>query len=103
MVTRTQLNNLAKQAPQDHRFWAAFVAHTEFLWQDTALIPDGVAWQRQWFELEILNALALAEWEEQGRADDWTAPWRATYQQDAIQLTTELLELVASNEANLDW
>ncbi|NVL30246.1 hypothetical protein F2S71_08600, partial [Pseudomonas syringae pv. actinidiae] len=63
MVTRTQLNNLAKQAPQDHRFWAAFVAHTEFLWQDTALIPDGVAWQRQWFELEILNALALAEWE----------------------------------------
>ena len=75
-----------------------FVARTEFLWQDTALIPDGEAWQRQWFELEILNGVALAEREEQDRADDWSAPWRATYQQDAFQLVTELVALAASDD-----
>ena len=93
-MTRAHLINLAKHAPHDFRSWAAFVANTEFMWQDSALIPDAVAWQRQWFELEILNALALAEWEERGRADDWTVVWRENYQQEACQLATELMALV---------
>lgn len=58
-----------------------------------------MAWQRHWFELEILNGLALAEWDEQGQADDWEVPLRAAYHQDAHQLAFELVALIAGDDA----
>ncbi|MBX8529297.1 hypothetical protein K5D32_06475 [Pseudomonas cichorii] len=95
MADKAQLIEQAKQASETLFTWADFVAHTEFLWQDNTLIEDAEAWQRQWFELEILNGLALAEWEEQGRPADWSAAWRNTYQQGARELAAELLTLIA--------
>ena len=74
--------------------WASFVAHTEFLWQDSALVTDTDAWQSLWFELEIVNGLALAEWDEQGRPVHGLASWRENYQQEARSLATELLALI---------
>nr|WP_314872324.1 hypothetical protein [uncultured Pseudomonas sp.] len=75
--------------------WSAFVAATEFLWQDADLIKDSDAWQALWFELEIVNALALAEWDEQGRPGDWSVRWCEGYQQDAAELARQLLALLA--------
>lgn len=95
MADKAQLIEQAKQASENLFTWASFVAHTEFLWQDNTLVTDAEAWQRQWFELEILNGLALAEWEEQGRPADWSSAWRETYQQDARELAAELLTLTA--------
>lgn len=57
---------LGGRAAQDIYAWSAFVAATEFLWQDAALVKDSDAWQALWFELEIVNALALAEWMSRG-------------------------------------
>jgi hypothetical protein len=74
--------------------WSRFVADTEFLWQDTTLIPDAAAWQRQWFELEIINGLALDEWDEAGRPQDWSARWQEVYQQEAGELVQALLKLL---------
>ncbi|GFM88851.1 hypothetical protein PSCICO_42500 [Pseudomonas cichorii] len=95
MANKAQLIEQAKQASETLFAWASFVAHTEFLWQDSTLVTDAEAWQSLWFELEILNGLALAEWEEQGRPADWSATWRETYQQDARELAAELLTLTA--------
>ncbi|MBD8162200.1 hypothetical protein [Erwinia persicina] len=95
MVNKAQLIELAERASEDLFAWASFVAHTEFLWQDSALVTDADAWQSLWFELEIVNGLALAEWEEQGRPADWSASWRENYQQDARELAAELLALTA--------
>lgn len=93
MTDKAQLTELGAKAAQSVFAWCEFVAHTEFLWQDTTLVADAAAWQRQWFELEIVNGLALAEWEEAGRPGQWTARWREAYQQDAIELVTALLAL----------
>ncbi|MDO7928207.1 hypothetical protein Q6A51_15555 [Pseudomonas sp. KFB-139] len=95
MANKAQLIEQAKQASETLFAWASFVARTEFLWQDSTLVTDAEAWQSLWFELEILNGLALAEWEEQGRPADWSATWRETYQQDARELAAELLTLTA--------
>lgn len=94
-MNKAQLIAQAQRAPHDLFSWSQFVAHTEFLWQDTALVVDAAAWQRQWFELEIVNGLALAEWDEQGRPEDFSARWREGYQQDAHELVHELLRLAA--------
>ena len=36
-----------------------------------------------------------AEWEEQGRPEDFSARWREGYQQEALELVKELLGLAA--------
>ena len=94
MTDKAQLMKQAERASENLFTWADFVAQTEFLWQDNTLMEDAEAWQRQWFELEILNGLALAEWEEQGRPADWSAVWSSTYQQDARELVAELMTLI---------
>ncbi|MFP3518681.1 hypothetical protein SB766_21095 [Pseudomonas sp. SIMBA_077] len=89
-----QLIRQGEKASQGLFLWSQFVADTEFLWQDTALVIDAEAWQQQWFELEIINGLALAQWEEQGKPQDWSACWREGYQQEAAELAQELLVLI---------
>ncbi|HCN62266.1 MAG TPA: hypothetical protein DIT33_02580 [Pseudomonas sp.] len=95
MTITKRWRSVAERASEDLFAWSSFVAQTEFLWQDTALVEDGDAWQRVWFELEILNGLALAEWDDQGRPDDWSNSWAAGYRQEAAALTTELVSLLA--------
>ncbi|QHF45958.1 hypothetical protein PspS35_19995 [Pseudomonas sp. S35] len=96
MDNKAQLIRLAEQASEDLFRWSLFVAHTEFLWHDTTLVTDAGAWQRQWFELEIVNGLALSAWEEDGRPDDWSARWREGYQLEAVEVLRELLALLSS-------
>lgn len=93
-MNKAQLIMQGERAAHTLFCWSRFVADTEFLWQDTTLVADAGAWQRQWFELEIVNGLALSEWEEQGRPDDWSARWCEGYQQEAVELVQGLLALV---------
>ncbi|WNN44887.1 hypothetical protein [Winslowiella toletana] len=48
-------------------------------------------YQKIWFELEIINALALSEWENEGRPADWQTRWESEYKHDASGLMDELL------------
>jgi len=96
VLTISALMVLAKEAPQDLMRWSSFVAQTEFSWQDTTLVLDAEGWQTLWFEMEIVNGLALAEWEEEGSPPDWSYPWCERYQHDARGLVTELLQLLAA-------
>jgi hypothetical protein len=91
--------SLGERASEDLFAWSAFVAQTEFLWQDSALVQDAVAWQRVWFELEIINGLALAQWDDEGRPDDWSGVWDKVYRQEAAGLATELVGLTKDSRA----
>ena len=42
--------------------------------------------------LEIINALALSEWESEGRPADWQTRWESEYKHDASELLDELLK-----------
>ena len=94
MDVRKYWLTLGERASDNLFAWAAFVAQTEFLWQDTALVPDAVEWQRLWFELEIINGLALAQWDDQGKPVDWSYCWNKDYRQEAAALATELVALL---------
>ncbi|WLD66667.1 hypothetical protein [Pseudomonas sp. OVF7] len=94
MASAKYLRTIGERASEDLFAWAAFVAQTEFLWQDTASVQNAVAWQRVWFELEILNGLALAHWEDEGKPDNWSCRWNTDYRQEAAALANELLELL---------
>lgn len=92
---------LGERASEDLFAWSAFVAQTEFLWQDTGLVKDAAAWQRLWFELEIINGLALAQWEEQGRPDDWSGNWNEGYRQEAAALAAELVAMIGGADSSV--
>lgn len=94
MDNRTCWTRLGQQASQNLFACSAFVARTEFLWQDPRQVADAEAWQRVWFELEILNAVALAEWEEQGRPAEWSSGWAGVYREPVAALVEELLALL---------
>lgn len=64
------------------------------------LVTDSEGWQALWFQMEILNALALAEWEEEGSPQDWSHRWREGYEQDARTLVPELIALIISPESS---
>ncbi|HHJ1300232.1 MULTISPECIES: hypothetical protein [Pseudomonas] len=98
-MTVSELMVLAREAPQDLLCWSSFVAQTEFARQNSILVSDAERWQTLWFEMEIVNALALAEWEDDGRPCDWSRRWREGYEQDAKALVSELLPLLVSPEA----
>ncbi|MFF7061588.1 hypothetical protein [Pseudomonas sp. NPDC008258] len=94
MLTASELWSMVTGAPQDLASWSRFVALTEFAWQDQALVSDAAEWQVLWFEMEIVNALALAEWEEAGSPRDWLLQWNARYQSDAQTLASSLRRLI---------
>jgi len=97
MLTSSELISLARGAPEDLKSWSSFVAVTEFVWQNTTLVSDAAKWESIWFEMEIVNALALAEWEEHGSPLDWQRRWREGYQADAQALLSELTRLILTH------
>ncbi|KWU48309.1 hypothetical protein [Pseudomonas palleroniana] len=100
MLTASELMVLAREAPQDLKCWSSFVAQTEFVWQHSALVTDCEGWQAIWFEMEIVNGLALAEWEEEGFPQDWSQRWHEGYEQDARELVPELIALIICPESS---
>lgn len=47
-----------------------------------------------WFDLEILNARALYEWENMGSPLDFSSIWSQEYQSEAIILTKQLITFI---------
>lgn len=73
----------AARATESIFSFAAFVAEAEDLSSD-------LRYADAWLDAEIVNALALAAWDEQGRPRDWTAEWQQTFRNDAIKSLAEL-------------
>ncbi|MBK4717204.1 MULTISPECIES: hypothetical protein [Tenebrionibacter/Tenebrionicola group] len=75
--------------------FAKFVSYAEDLPQVNELFENEESrenYQQIWFELEILNALALSEWENEGRPADWQSRWETDYKHDAYEIVTNLLK-----------
>ncbi|MDH6163322.1 hypothetical protein M2354_002977 [Leclercia adecarboxylata] len=93
----TAVREYAAHALENITAFAWFVSYAEVLTQsDTLFEGDNhkAEYQQVWFELEILNALALSQWEEDGCPVNWKAQWDSDYKQDAAHLTKTLLNLL---------
>lgn len=51
-----------------------------------------------WFEMEIVNANALSEWEGDGKPAQWRERWLAEFQEDAIDLVGKLIDLFEARQ-----
>ena len=84
----------ARSSLNDVISFARFVSYAENLPQLNELFEDNHSrdnYHQIWFELEIINALALSEWENEGRPTDWKNRWESDYKQDVSELMDELL------------
>ncbi|MFC0691124.1 hypothetical protein [Paraburkholderia humisilvae] len=80
----------ARTAAKDHLEYARFVQDAETLHDALQDEKRRSAYHACWFELEIVNALALDEWESDGKPSDWAATWNERYKRDAEELIANL-------------
>src|SRR5690349_10264201 len=87
----------ARSAAETHLEYARFVHDVEVLHDDADAVTDEkrtAAYQACWFELEIVNALALDEWESAGKPSDWASEWDGRYKKDAEELIGNLCAIL---------
>ncbi|HZZ06288.1 hypothetical protein [Paraburkholderia sp.] len=92
----------AESAADDHFQYAHFVNASELPQTDSVAFPtDGQrsAYEQCWFELEIVNALALDEWESDGKPAVWLEPWNQRYKNDAKELIGKLSALLRDDRS----
>ena len=86
----------ALKATEDVVAFAKVAQQSENLFGDS---PDKDAlkrYQSAWFEVEVVNAVALADWEADGRPVSWGDKWRKLYQSSAAEAVA-VLEVAAAN------
>ncbi len=92
---KNDIREYALSSLNDVVSFARFVNYAEDLPQLNDLFEDEHDkdnYQQIWFELEIINALALSEWENEGCPADWQTHWESEYKHDASELMDELLK-----------
>lgn len=82
-MTYSDLERLAAHAVDNVFAFADFTRRTEHLFDDSPDASALQAYRRAWFELEIVNATALDEWETDGRPGTWDAKWNERFLKDA--------------------
>ncbi|MNL07806.1 hypothetical protein D3C87_1284980 [compost metagenome] len=89
-MNRHEFDNLALTATDDVVAFAKFVQRTEFLFAGSSDADSLKCYQGAWFEVEIVNAAALAAWGDDGRPVKWDYEWRSLYQSSASEVITLL-------------
>ncbi|VVD60510.1 hypothetical protein PTE30175_00075 [Pandoraea terrae] len=89
----------AQQALKSQLSFAEFVLFAE-TWCDempSSVDPKIAAQYRDaWFELEIVNALALEAWDSDGRPRDWDDQWCDLHKDEAEEVLVEFLVLLGT-------
>jgi hypothetical protein len=89
-MNRDYFNNLCLEATGNVLAFAKFVQLSEFLFSDSTDAAAVKLFRSAWFEVEIVNAIALAAWEEDGRPVGWDDKWRTLYQASAAEAVIAL-------------
>ena len=86
MVDKKEFIKIAMKSYVNIFHYASFVSGAEYLTQcyPTWFIDDydKYTYNRIWMEMEIINALALDEWEMDGYPNPWIK-WDSTYKEKA--------------------
>ena len=93
-VNYTEFEALSAHAADNVLAFADFTKWAEHLFKDSA---DQVAlqvYQNAWFELEVVNAVALDQWEMDGRPGIWDVKWKERFLKDAEE-TVDMVRTAA--------
>nr|WP_199067156.1 hypothetical protein [Chromobacterium sp. ASV5] len=100
-VTKSNFVALASNSFENMLSFARFVQLAEtfcgtanpFISKDNTAQYDEV-----WFEMEIINALALSAWEDAGKPEHGCEAWDFEYQANAKKLVGCMLKLIVNAE-----
>jgi hypothetical protein len=105
MVNKMDLQNILSQAEgasENQISFARFVAATELSHAQDGFRFESPekqnAYEACWFELEIVNGLALSEWESDGKPTNWGDAWTRQYKKDAEELIASLRAILVSEK-----
>ena len=90
------INELTDSSESFNQF-SKFVRDYEILFKEYDL-------EDIWFELEIINALALYDWEQSDKYTFWSALWEEKYKSDIEELILKYKESILNkiNKFSLD-
>lgn len=89
----------SERALIDHLHFARYVQYTEQIGEvrkGTLSVANALRYQDAWFQMEIVNALALDAWGSDGSPSDWEAKWCASYRSDAQEVVSQFVVVVSS-------
>lgn len=84
-------------ASENHIYFSRFVGDYEKFCQNdqSGNVDNNLSLFRKiWFELEIINALALDDWESEGKPENWLSEWEIKYKSDAQNVIGELRDML---------
>lgn len=84
-MNKVEFENLASCAAEDPFTFAEFTKRIENLFLESHNTSALEKYRSAWFELEIVNATALADWESDGCPVQWNEAWVEKYRADAIE------------------
>lgn len=84
-MKQADFDSFAAHAADSVFTFAEFAKRTEQLFADSESAEALEPYRSAWFELEIVNATALDEWESDGRPGKWNEKWNEKYKNDAIE------------------
>ena len=90
--------NLADSASENIYAFADFVKRTNEMFFDRQNNDLILSYREAWLNLEVVNAVALSQWEADGRPKIWDEQWRHEIKNEAIQAIDRLVLA-----ANLVW
>lgn len=97
------INNFLNEANlsiENHILFANFVHDAEkFPNEKNGYFIDEnfTEYQKIWFDLEIINALALDDWETNGKNINWLSQWEEKYKNDAMEVIATLHKFFNKN------
>lgn len=90
-----KFREMALSAFGDLLAFADFTRRSEVILDDGGFDQELVQrYKKAWFEMEIVNSVALEEWESDGRPPEWNEKWSAKYRPDAEETIRELLKVL---------
>ncbi|MCS3507371.1 hypothetical protein [Achromobacter sp. JUb104] len=96
-MQRSDFIELARWAAGDLKRFSYFVQLAENYGIHSDLLTvnvDAEKYEKIWFEMEIVNAVALSEWEIDGKPDEWGGRWVSEFQRDAVEVTENLIDFL---------
>ncbi len=104
MIDGKNLLVLADKSLSNHHEFSKFVNFAESL-KDANVSKSFFDTTQQkvfdsiWFELEIINALALDEWECAGKPPNWQCEWDAKFKEECSQVIASFKKLISIGDA----
>jgi hypothetical protein len=93
-MKQVNFESLSARATDSLFAFADFAQQAENLFFDSQDAEALQAYRSAWFELEIVNATALDEWEADGRPSDWNEKWTNKFLKDAAE-TVDMVRVAA--------